>query len=275
MTRGKRRAGGSPVSSTQVPLTMRLGFLRDAAEEAGALISVSRAEADAWRKEWRHILRRFCPVGIHPRSAASPRTVHTCRARTLPLAMSLPGTWVRFRPHTGHHATYHLYQILVVVPPGVPLNALLTPEQLAQVERHVILVASTRYVRVLVIQAGARRASGRLRSVLAGELAARAQIIPPPSISDTGRLPDPLPLGSPVSWCWHSCHGEATQHGIVAGYVPADRSILDVLPGFQLPWGLKLVSNQDRYIVKVKGRKPFLSPAAHLVERAFLEEAAS
>jgi hypothetical protein len=27
--------------------------------------------------------------------------------------------------------------------------------------------------------------------------------------------------------------------------------------------------------VKVKGRKPFLSPAAHLVERAFLEEAAS
>jgi hypothetical protein len=263
---------------------LRRAYIEVKAEEEGILVHVPPADATSWRAEWKRLVRLVVKPRIAkprpPSALALPYHIPAGhrqgkpRAIPLPVQMGIPGTWLRFRPHAPHPVPPHIYQVVAVVPPGVGLLDVLTADQFALLDRHILPGPSPRFTRVVVSVQGARRASGTLRAVLAGELAARAEIIDAPEGNESGtRLSAPLLSGSEVTWGWHSPHGRIVHSGVVLAYVPADTSIHDLLPGLHLSYGLHLVSNQDRYVVRLtsKSRKPILTPAAHLVERGILE----
>ena len=258
-------------------LEARATFLRDLAEDKGVLVLVAKDEARNWRMEWQRILR---VVGRRTQPAPSclpftqflARVARKGRSRPLPPAMAIPGTWLLFKPHASHPVPPHLYQVVAVIPAGVPLRTVLSADQLAAMDRHTSMDATPRCIRVLVQQTGSRRQVGCFKAILAGELAARATVMgQAPRVMECGRLPDPLTPDTFVAWDWHSRHGVAHLQGLVVGYVPADVPILKACPSFQMTWGLRAISNEDRYLVRaLRGKKPVLSPAAHLIEQAFL-----
>jgi hypothetical protein len=255
-------------------LALRQQFITDLAADEGLLIPVSRPEADSWRLEWHRVLRAVARAHSLqcPRPVAPPKHKRKSRSTVLPQAMTVPGTWLMFRPRMGHPTPPHLYRVVMVVPPDVALADVLDATQLALLERHVDLHATPRYLRVLVAQTGSRKSCGCLRSIVAGELAKRAEVMSgPPQVQETGRLSQPLAPGTQVSWRWHSPFGVMVQSGVVVAYLPADVPIHRVCPGFRCTWGVRPISGSDRYLVRsTSGKKPHMTPAAHMVEQEWL-----
>jgi hypothetical protein len=265
-------------------LSLRQQLIHDTAKEMGILSRISRQEAQNWKMEWHRILRvmarkhdlhnRIVAPNIPKKVAkkANARVGKASRSLPLPAEMAIPGTWVIFCPHSRYRRHLHQFQIVTMIPVGANLADLLSADQLASLDRHTSQNGCMSRARVLVSRPTCRRLVGSLKAVLAGELAAQGRVCQPPNILDCGRLSSPLPAGAECSWAWHSPHGVATLSATVICYIPADVSLERVLPGFKIPWGVHALSNQDRYLVKtaVGHRKPFLTPAAHLVEGAFL-----
>ena len=255
----------------------RADYMRDLAAQQGRLVVISRQEADNWRQEWHRILRvvgrSYQTMERRPPPVLLRAASRKGRGKTLPPTMAVPGTWLLFRPHASTPVPPHLYRVVAVVPAGIPLVDVLPPDHLAQLDRHTILGATPRCARVLVVQMGQRRLEGCLKAILAGELASRATVLTqPPRVLECGRLPEPLSPEMFVGWDWHSRHGAAHLQGLVVGYVPADVPIEKALPAFRMTWGLRSVSSEDRYVVMaLRGKKPYLSPSAHLIEQAYLQ----
>lgn len=258
----------------------RASLLLDVAGRLGCLVTVPKAEAEAWRKEWRGVLASL-PRPKRPARLRGPRTPRPAKPRNNPPRAAVPagelvrpGAWVAYRPHNDLSCPETIGQVLAFVPPGVPVASVIPAEQLAHVERHAVLGGSHRLARVVLSVPGARRSLGMLRTVLAGVLATRGRLVEPPQSS---RLLEPLAPGTPVSWSWHSSKGKASHNGKVLAYVPAGVPLAEACPGARYRHGMVAVSNQDRYVVKLTEprRKKILTPAAHLIEREFLPSPAS
>lgn len=241
-------------------LDERRTLMIEAAMRHGCFRLLEPEDAETWAKEWRALLAATLPS--RRRRAPEPSLV-------------VPGTWIRFRPQASSSGLGALFVVVAVVPPGVPLDALLSAAQLSILDRHTTTVAIPRLTRVVLGVPGNRRSISSLRTVLAGSLAARAHIVPEAeaALLRDGRLPQPLPPGSVASWRWHSAFGEASCSGLILGYVPAGTAIQSALPGLHAQFTLNDISDQDRYVVRLDGtrRCHLKSPAAHLVERGGVE----
>ena len=263
----------------------RRAYIELLAEQSGMLVKVTPAQMTMWRAEWKRLQTVICRPhhDAKAKKAIKRSATHTpmkgarpfrSRALPLPVQMGIPGTWLRFRPHSPHPVLPQVFQVVALVPPGVGLLDVLTADQFAALDRHILPGPCPSFTRVVVSVMGARRATGCLRAILAGELARSAEIIDAPEGNDLGtRLAAPLLAGSQVTWGWHSPHGRVVHSGVVLAYVAAGQSIQEVLPDLPLG-GLHAVSNQDRYLIRLSTpcRKSILSPAAHIVERGVLED---
>lgn len=263
-------------------LAARRALILDAASRAGTLVNVSLIAAHYWQQEWRRTFKNIVKA-YKVKAPRAPRPAGQRRVqapRCVPLApeLTIPGTWVRYRMRKSSPPL--LFQVVAYVPPGVDLSHCLSPEQMAILDRHACVAPTPRFARVVLGVPGNRRAFQSLRPTLAGSLAARGEVVLEPHgrAVSSARLVSPLAPGAQVSWCWHSSHGVSPDHsGEVVAYVPAGQALTALIPGLHLSSDMNDVSAQDRYLVRVKGKRVFRlkTPAAHLVERGLLSESAS
>jgi hypothetical protein len=75
-----------------------------------------------------------------------------------------------------------------------------------------------------------------------------------------------------VSWRWHSPFGIIYPSAVIVAYLPADVPIHKICPDVKCTYGIRPISIGDRYLVRPdSGIKPFMTPSAHLVEKAWLD----
>lgn len=262
-----------------IDLAARRTLILEAASRAGTLVNVSLIAAHYWQTEWRRTMAGIVKAyKVRPPRAPRPVGQRRCqpsRRVDLPMEFTIPGTWVRYR--TRKTSAPLIFQVVAYVPAGADLSHCLTPEQMAILDRHACCAPTPRFARVVLGVPGNRRAFQSLRPTLAGALAARGEVLdgPPGQAMASSRLSSPLEPGVEASWSWHSSHGSSpTHHGEVLAYVPAGVALSSISPGIHLSSDMHDVSAQDRYLVRVRGKRVFRlkTPAAHLVERGLIPE---
>lgn len=242
----------------------RLALLTAAAPRAGILAPVDAESAEAWKAEWRSMVRAACEcraLRVIGEGTAHPRLSRPPLQRELPPT----GSWIRFKPHVSSEAL--VFMVLGFVPVGEPIDDVLTVAQLAILQDG-IRQRCHHGDRVVLGEPNGSNLIASIRTSLAGAVAARAVVISDPDMIHSRRRAAPLPKGCHVAWEWHSSFGTTQRSGIVQGYIPAGQDVSIACPGAPTSCRIRPLSDQDRYLVLLDGRRnpTYRTPPAFLVE---------